>query len=187
MGMLLTIGHSNHSLEHFLGLLEQHGVEVLADVRSQPYSRYLPHFNARELQRALKEKGISYLWLEQLGGRPKEARYYDADGHADYAAMSQADYFVEGLERLKRGMEQYRVAIMCSEEDPNDCHRRLLIVRALCEGDPAYAKEIAHIRKDGRLEREEEMREQEQPKSRQAALWDAPQPEQRWRSPKPIR
>jgi uncharacterized protein (DUF488 family) len=159
---------------------------VLADVRSQPYSRYLPHFGLRQLRIAIKGKGVKYVWLAALGGRPKEARYYDAEGHADYAAMSRADYFLEGLGRLKRGMEQYRVAIMCSEEDPDECHRRLLIARALCEEDPAYAREIAHIRKDGKLEGEEGRGSREQAKHVQAALWDSSRPEERWRSPKPI-
>lgn len=181
--MLFTVGHSNYSQEAFLELLRLHHVDVLADVRSQPSSRYLPHFNAAQLK-LVSTHGLKYVWLEELGGRPKEARYYDNEGHANYAAMSEAPFFLEGLERLKRGMERYRVAVMCSEENPDECHRRLLIVKTLCEQDRAYVDEIAHIRRGGRLELEAAKLESEQ--GSQPALW-AKVEEAKWRSPKPIR
>ena len=182
--MLFTIGHSNHSQETFLELLRLHEVEVLADVRSQPSSRYSPHFNAALLKQALQGCGLKYVWLEELGGRPKEARYYDHEGHADYAAMSTAPFFLTGLERLKSGMARFRIALMCSEENPDECHRRLLIVKTLCEHDRAYRDEITHIRRGGRLETEADKLGTEQ--RLQPALWGVVE-ESKWRSPKPIR
>lgn len=162
-------------------MLAAQQVEVLADVRSLPASRYSPHFNRAPLQQALRQQGMQYVWLEALGGRPKQRRYYDANGHADYLAMSQADFFLHDLARLKRGMESYRVALMCSEENPNECHRRLLIVRTLCQHDPAYADEIAHIRKGGVVQSEHALQADEQ--NTQLSLWEQ---EDVWRSPKPI-
>lgn len=162
-------------------MLAAQQVEVLADVRSVTASRYSPHFNRVPLQQALRQKGMQYVWLEALGGRPKQRSYYDANGHADYRAMSQADFFLHDLERLKQGMEKYRVALMCSEENPNECHRRLLIVRTLCQHDPAYTDEIAHIRKGGILQGESDLQAAEQ--SSQLSLW---RQEELWRSPKPI-
>ena len=134
------------------------------------------------MQPFLKKHGIQYVWLEELGGRPKESSLYDIEGHADYLGMSKTEYFLSGLERLKTGMARYRVAIMCSEENPNECHRRLLVVKALCFADSAYAQEIAHIRSDGRLETELELQIKEA-KNQDNWFGEVTQ----WRSPKPIR
>jgi uncharacterized protein (DUF488 family) len=180
--MLFTVGHSNQTIERFLALLQQHQIEVLADVRSVPASRFTPQFNSQGLQAFLRKHGIKYVWLEELGGRPKEASLYDLEGHADYLGMSQAPSFLAGLERLKTGMSKYRVATMCSEENPNECHRRLLVVKALCLSDSAYAEEIVHIRGGGRLETELELQARD---SLKQANWFGEVSQ--WRSPKPIR
>jgi len=85
--ILYTIGHSNHDQEHFCTLLQQHRIDVLADVRSQPYSRYTPHFNAEERKAALATHGIRYVFLgDQLGGRPRDPQHYDEQGRALYWA-----------------------------------------------------------------------------------------------------
>jgi len=151
---LLTVGHSNHTLEHFLELLSRNGVQVLADVRSHPDATYLPHFAASRLRAALANASIRYVFLgDELGGRPSEDEYYDADGHVVYSRWAGSPQFRDGLARLVRGCRQYRVAIMCSEEDPRSCHRRLLVCRALLlEGMDAV---ITHIRGDARLELED--------------------------------
>jgi uncharacterized protein (DUF488 family) len=181
--MLYTVGHSNHSFEHFLHLLKTHQIEVLADVRSVPASRFTPQFNGTLLKNALLSRGLKYVWLESLGGRPNQTAHIDADGHADYALMAQAPSFLSGLERLKHGMKQYRVAIMCSEENPNECHRRLLVVRALCQQDSSLLGQIQHIRSDGYLQLEADLQ-----KAETRALQDNwfAQEVQLWRSPKPI-
>lgn len=89
---LFTIGHSNHSLEKFLELLRQHGVEV--DIRSQPYSRYAPHFNRNALRKALAGARIRYSFLgEELGEWPRGEEYYDAEGYVRYDRVAPADFF----------------------------------------------------------------------------------------------
>jgi uncharacterized protein (DUF488 family) len=155
---LYTVGHSNHPEEKFLELLHQHQIEVLADVRSQPYSRYNPQFNEANLKRAAEAAGICYLFLgQELGGRPKGDEFIDDEGHALYHRMADSPEFLAGLERLQRTIEERRVAIMCSEEDPAVCHRHLLVTRVLGgRGIP-----ILHIRGDGRLETEEQIARQE--------------------------
>lgn len=149
---LFTIGHSNHELEVFLDLLRQHQIEVLADVRSQPFSRYTPHFNREVLQHEIQRAGLKYLFLgEELGGRPDGTEFYDLEGHVLYSRVAESQRFLDGLERLKSGIQKYRVAIMCSEEDPAVCHRFLLVTRVLDEqGIP-----IQHIRGDGKLQSEQ--------------------------------
>jgi uncharacterized protein (DUF488 family) len=152
---LFSIGHSNHTLETFLDLLDQHKIEVLVDVRSQPFSKYTPHFNQFELKTGITRHGLKYLYLgKELGGRPPEgADFYDEEGHALYSRMAEWPVFLEGLVRLEKGMEKFRVAIMCSEEDPTHCHRHLLISRVLVKRGAT----IEHIRGDGSLQAEEEL------------------------------
>ncbi len=148
-GTLYSIGHSNHPLETFLQLLKAHAIEVLADVRSQPYSRYAPQFNQEALRRAVTQAGLRYLYLgNELGGRPAQQEFYDATGHVLYAKVAQSEAFQQGLRQLAEACQRYRVAIMCSEENPAQCHRYLLIGRALGE----RAITLHHIRGDGRIQ-----------------------------------
>lgn len=164
-----TIGHSNHELEHFFDLLRLHRIEVIADVRSHPYCGYSIHFNREAIQAAAKARGFQYVYLgDQIGGRPADDRFYDADGHVLYWKLAGSKVFEEGIERVRRGMRQYRIALMCSEENPSVCHRRLLISRVLHES----GVEVAHIRGDGRIETEAELRKTEaQPQTEQLSLF----------------
>jgi uncharacterized protein (DUF488 family) len=149
---LFTIGHSNHAFEHFRDLLIGHRVEVVADVRSWPASRYTPWFDRANLTGELRAAGVGYVFLgRELGGRPEDQSQYDADGHVLYDEVASSDLFGNGLDRLVTGIETRRVAIMCAEEDPEHCHRRLLVARVLFEN----GIEVQHIRGDGRLETEQ--------------------------------
>lgn len=153
---LWTVGHSNHAPDRFLDLLEQHKIEVLVDVRSAPFSRYAGHFNREALQEAVEASGTRYLFLgRELGGRPREESAYDDEGHARYDVMAESPEFKDGLNRLIRGARTYRVAIMCSEEDPEHCHRRLLVGKVLTSRG---ACELRHIRGDGSVEVERAVR-----------------------------
>jgi uncharacterized protein (DUF488 family) len=130
---VLTIGHSTLSYEQFLSLLRKAGVTAVADVRSSPYSRHFPHFNRETLHSELRADGIAYVFLgDELGGRPKDPRFF-CDGIADYERMATAPSFKEGLDRVVEGTSRFRIALMCSEHDPLDCHRCLLVGRALTE------------------------------------------------------
>jgi uncharacterized protein (DUF488 family) len=151
---LFSIGHSNHSLDRFLELLRHQQIEVVVDIRSEPYSKYSPHFGARELKSALATGGVQYVYLgRELGGRPDEEEYYDDRDHVDYTKLARSPTFLEGLERLLAGRRQYRVALLCSEEDPVGCHRHLLVGRVLAERNVR----VKHIRGDGRVETEADL------------------------------
>lgn len=148
---IFTIGHSNHDAGHFCQLLRMHDIDVLVDVRSWPHSRYVEWADASRLPELVREAGVKYLFLgKELGGRPKGDEFYDADGHVLYGRVAAHDSFKQAVERLERGAEQCRIAIMCSEEDPTHCHRRLLVGKVMLE----HGLTIAHIRKDGRVETE---------------------------------
>lgn len=144
-----TIGHSNRTIEHFLETLISQGIEVLVDVRSSPYSRYATWFNRDPLKASLSAAGIKYLFLgDRIGGRPERPEFYDNEGYVLYDRLAASPEFLEGVERLLRGAAEYRVVLMCSEEDPKECHRNLLIGRVLADRDV----EVIHIRGNGRLD-----------------------------------
>jgi uncharacterized protein (DUF488 family) len=151
---LFSIGHSNLDWPHFLGLLRLAGVTAVADVRSSPYSRRLPQYSRPELERALGQQGIAYVFLgDLLGGRPADAALYGADGRLDYENVRQTPAFRRGLERLIAGLEGHSVAMLCAEDDPLDCHRGLMITPALAERGIAPT----HLRSDGATENTPEM------------------------------
>lgn len=128
---VLTIGHSTLPYERFLALLRHASVNAIADVRTAPYSRHLPHFNREALRDELRHDNIAYVFLgEELGGRPKDKDFF-CHGVADYEKMARTDSFAKGLDRVIDGAKKYRIAMMCSEHDPLDCHRCLLVGRAL--------------------------------------------------------
>jgi uncharacterized protein DUF488 len=152
---LRTVGHSNHELEKFLALLDAAGITAIGDVRSQPYSKRHPQFNGPELAQALDRHGIAYVFLgNQLGGRPRSAELYTAEGHADYERMRQTAAFAEGLDRLRQGMDEYTIALLCSEADPLDCHRGLMIAPALVEQGifPGHLHSDSHVESTAELE-----------------------------------
>lgn len=127
-----SVGHSNVDIETFVSRIQPHDIEVIVDVRTVPFSRYTPHFNQENLKLYLKKEGIDYQFMgESLGGRPPEVDYYDAEGHVLYRPLSKNFRFMRGLEDLCVVAESKRTAMMCSEESPENCHRRLLIGRVL--------------------------------------------------------
>lgn len=136
-----------------MDLLGLHGVEVVADVRSQPYSRHAPHFGARPLKALLASGGIDYLFFgRELGGRPEDEAFYDGEGRVDYALLERSGPFLGGIQRLERELDGRRVALLCSEEDPAGCHRRLLVGSVLRRRGVS----VWHIRGAGGVEVEDE-------------------------------
>lgn len=145
---LFTIGHSNHPIETFLELIQSQGISVVCDVRSQPFSRYNPQYNREGLERTLVSCGIRYAFMgRRLGARPEDPRCYH-EGKVMYDRLAESLLFLEGLGRLRKGMETERVALMCAEKDPLECHRSILICRRL--RTPGI--NIAHILDSGELE-----------------------------------
>jgi uncharacterized protein (DUF488 family) len=149
-----TIGHSNHPLEVFLDLLVRHGIDAVVDVRSSPYSRYVSHFNREAIHAALVDRAIQYVYLgDLLGGRVDDPGFYDGEGRVLYGRVAQSPGFRQGIERLLGIAGQARAAILCGEEDPTDCHRRLLVGRVLGQ----QGVDVVHLRGDGRAQTEAEV------------------------------
>jgi uncharacterized protein (DUF488 family) len=146
-----TVGHSNHELDDFAQLVLSEQVEFLVDVRSYPYSRFAPHFNRDEIEVAMRSRGVGYLFLgEELGGRPVSEEDYDEEGHALYGPMSERETFELAIERLIAGTKRHRLALLCSEGNPHDCHRRLLVGKVLTD----HGVELRHILPDGSVRAE---------------------------------
>jgi len=178
---LYSIGHSNHALERFLELLRQHRIEVLVDARSLPYSKFAPHFDVHSLKQAVIGAGIKYLFMgKELGGRPDGDEFYDAEGHVLYWRVAESHLFLDGIARLENGITKYRVALMCSEENPSACHRRLLVGRVLT----THGIQLEHIRGDGSIQTEAELEAEERRgcAEGQIGFFDEPHQEKAWRS-----
>jgi uncharacterized protein (DUF488 family) len=145
---LFSIGHSNIPADRFIALLRAAGADAIADVRSTPYSRFFPWFSSKKLQALLAKEDMVYLsYGETLGGRPRDPSLYRA-GVADYEAMARQPEFRDSLDRLQSDATARRVCLMCAEREPLDCHRCLLVARALAERGLA----VGHILHDGAIE-----------------------------------
>jgi uncharacterized protein (DUF488 family) len=173
---VFTIGHSNHDATWFVSLLKTHAIDVLVDTRSQPISRHVPHFDMPDLQKLVTSAGVRFVYLgRELGGRPADAKLYDSDGYVLYSRVADTTEFKQAVNRVKRGLQRHRIALMCSEEDPLTCHRRLLIGRVLQE----HGVGVTHIRGNGSIESEDEVLAREN-ELRQMPLFDPK--EQEWKS-----
>lgn len=143
-----TIGHSNHDVASFVALLREAGVTAVADVRSAPYSRRHPQFNKHDIEASLRVAGIAYVFLgDRLGARPRGRGCY-RDGRADYRLIAETEAFREGSRRVEEGAERYRIALMCAEREPLDCHRTVLVARHL----QRRGVRVVHILADGTTE-----------------------------------
>lgn len=153
--LVLTIGHSTLPAERFVALLQQHGVETVCDVRSQPYSRHVPHVNREALEQTLGRVGIGYEFLgRELGARSSDRDAYDDEGRVRYDALRSAPAFQQALDRIEADARAGRVqALLCAEKDPADCHRSVLVADAIV----LRGLRVAHIHSDGRLETQRQM------------------------------
>lgn len=179
---LFTIGHSNVPVDTLIGLLRDNAIALLVDVRSTPYSQYTPQFNREALTATLREHGIDYAFAgAKLGGRPTDPTCYKRGtvplGKAnylelvDYEAVAERPWYQEGIARLLQLAAERRTVIMCSEEDPEQCHRHHLIAHTLVGKDA----QVWHIRGAGELDNaatliERENAQRQQP--RQLSLLD---------------
>lgn len=145
---IFTIGYSSFSLEVFLNTLKKYKITAVADVRSQPYSKFKPEFNRESFKEVLSKNNIAYVFLgEECGARVDDSKCY-TNGKVNYDLVAQNQIFKNGLKRIKKGMEKYNIVLMCAEKDPITCHRTILVSRNL----QSAGVKIKHILSNGRVE-----------------------------------
>lgn len=150
--IVYSIGHSNHRIEEFVRLLTAAGITAVADVRSQPFSRRNPQFNKDRLGATLAQHDIAYVFLgKELGARSDDPSCYEA-GKVQYPRLMATALFKSGIERVRAGAGKYRVALMCAEKEPLNCHRTLLVSRAL----ETHGVSVMHLLSDGSVEPHEQ-------------------------------
>jgi uncharacterized protein (DUF488 family) len=130
-----SIGHSNHSIEIFVRMLQSHGVNCVTDVRSAPYSRRHPQFNRESIKTDLQLADIKYLYLgDSLGARHSSPSVLSPEGKVDFSRVRLMAAFQAGIDRVISGIQQgLRIALMCAERNPFDCHRFVLVSRELAD------------------------------------------------------
>jgi uncharacterized protein (DUF488 family) len=145
--LIHTVGHSDHTTAVFVDLLRRHGITLVVDVRSQPYSRWAPQFNRETLARDLQGAGIAYRFMgDALGGRPADSTLYDlGQERPDYQRVGQTPAYQTGMDQLLDLAGTEQVAVMCSEGDHRQCHRHLLVAQTLLE----RGARVLHIQPDG--------------------------------------
>lgn len=144
--IVYTVGHSNHSIDYFVELLNTYFVTCIIDVRSVAASAYNPQYNKDGLSDFLKKRGINYMHFpEEFGARHFDPQLLDPEGKVDFGKVRSSKPFAAGIERLKIGLEkEFVIALMCSESEPFDCHRFSMISVAL----QGQGFDVRHIMKD---------------------------------------
>lgn len=172
-----TLGHSQRTFDEYVEMLSDHEIKEVVDIRSKPVSRFKPHFNRDRLRAALEEIDVEYRFLgDRLGGMPKAETYYDAEGHTLYALLSREPWFVEAIDEVEGLARKHHVALTCLEEEPERCHRHLLVGKALAD----RGVDVQHIRHAGYLETQQELDDRMEVTAASYAA-DA------WRSPLPMK
>ena len=140
---LYTVGHSSHTQEEFLRLLQENDVNCIVDVRSVPASKYAPQFNQDALESFLRHHGMTYYFFgHEFGARRMDS--FNNNGQVDFELAVHTRLFQQGVERLTLLLSNHHVALMCSEANPLECHRFALIARYFHE----QGIEVLHILKD---------------------------------------
>jgi len=152
--VLYTIGYATKPLEVFIAQLKQYKIDVIADVRSVPYSKIFHDYHREAIADSLKLANIRYVYLgDELSPRSKDDAHYDKHGQVQFDRLMQSDLFASGIERLQDGMSKgFTIALMCAEKDPATCHRSLLIAYFIEHFLAGESITVNHIQHNGTLE-----------------------------------
>lgn len=141
--MIYTVGHSNHTIDYFIEIIKEFGIDTIVEIRSVPNSKYLKHFNKSNLINELSKHNIKYLDMSKyLGGRPEDKSVLNIDNKIELHKIEGKNWYQEAIDRLVNISKKSRIAIMCSEENPANCHRGYIISHTLLN----RGEEIIHIR-----------------------------------------
>ncbi len=155
--MLFTIGHSVYKFDFFLSLLQMHKINYLIDVRSSPFSRFAQDFNKGVLANSLKNTNIKYVLMgDYFGARPQDKTLYSEEGYLDFEKVQNTENFKKGLNNIIKGLKQNNnICLMCTEKDPIDCHRAIMVARAFS----LKGIDVSHILQNGEIQTQKELDE----------------------------
>ena len=168
---LFTIGYSGFpDIRDFIDTLKYHGVQILIDVRSSPFSAYYAQYNKDQLGPMLKVAGIYYYnYAKQFGARQEDHAYY-RNGRLDFEVFSHSEPFLEGIRSVEKSTAS--IAFMCAEKHPSECHRAILVAKAFSD----RGHEITHLKPGGitlsQHDIDNELLEKYFPDRAQASLFD---------------
>jgi len=153
MGNLFTIGHTQHKIDYFVSLLKQYNINYVLDVRSTPYSKYAEQFNRENIKKSLIENNIIYSFTgNHFGARQDDMSLYSKEGFLDFEMVRNTPNFKVGFENVILGLQKNNnIALMCTEKDPFECHRAIMVSRAF----DLAGVDINHILSDGSVQNQE--------------------------------
>jgi len=148
--VLYTIGHSQHDLDYFIHMLKTYGINYLLDVRSTPYSQFAANYNREQIKAVLNDVEIQYTFMgTYFGARPDDKELYTKEGYLDFEKARKAERFQTGVENVVKGIRAgNKIALMCTEKDPIECHRAIMVARTFYE----RGIDVQHIMADGVLQ-----------------------------------
>lgn len=153
--ILFSIGHSQHELSFFLQLLQNNDVNYVLDVRSTPYSQFASSYNRENIKSFLINHGITYAYMgEYFGARPQDEKLYQPNGYLNFEEVAKSEKFKRAFESVEKGVAQgNRIAFMCTEKDPIECHRSILVTRAFFEA----GYNIQHIMQNNSIQSQSDL------------------------------
>jgi len=159
MTRIYTIGYASKPIELFISQLKQYSIDVVADIRSVPYSKVFHDYHQDVIRQHLEKSHIRYVYLgNELGPRSKDDSHYDETGQVQFDQLMQSDLFLRGISRLKTGLGKgFEIALMCAEKDAATCHRSLLVGYFLNRNNFSGESDIWHINHSGELENQADL------------------------------
>lgn len=154
---IYTIGHSNYSVDKLIDMLKFYDINCVIDIRGTPYSKYNVQFNKETIRKTLTDRGYLYIYMgKEFAVQRMNKSSYTKEGYADFEKAMRDEHFLEGIKRLKNGLNKgYKIALMGAMQDPINCHRAILVGRALRE----KSFNVKHILHEGTLASQEELEE----------------------------
>ena len=154
---LLSIGHSQHQVDYFINLLKSHDVNYILDVRSTPYSQFAASYNRESIRPVLQSNGIEYAFMgNYFGARPTDSSLYSTKDIWIFEKVANSSRFKKGFDNVEKGVKQgFRIAFMCTEKDPIECHRAILVTNAFYKA--GYS--IEHIMPDNTIQTQQDINE----------------------------
>ena len=153
--ILYTIGHSQHDVEYFVYMLQKYQINFILDVRSTPYSQFVASYNRENIKAILKNEDIEYSFMgKYFGARPDDIKLYTKEGYLDFEKTRKSVKFQNGVENVIKGIQSgNNIALMCTEKDPIECHRAIMVARTFFE----KGINVQHILEDSTLESHNEL------------------------------